>query len=127
MPTKNELVREVLEKLNAIGANDEPSAEETQKVERQILAQQDQLAALKVVYISDIENIEYAYFDPFATIVAVACATAFGQTPDYAAREDAISLLKEMQAPQTGVTVFGFDTPTYRRYGRYGRYGSYDA
>lgn len=118
MPTQDDLVREVLEKLNAIGANDDPSAEETQKVKRQIAAQSARLNRLDIVYIQDLDNIEDEYFDPFAVIVAVGCATAFGQAPDYGARADAEAMLIAMQPPKTGVVVYSFDPaiPRGRKY-----------
>lgn len=95
--TRQDLILAVLERLNVVGVGQAPAAEDIATVGARLDGQLSQLARRGVVYVQDADDLDAELIDPLATIVASACAPAYGQAPNRAGVIEAENTLREMQ------------------------------
>lgn len=94
--TQQDLIIAALGKLNAYGVGETPSAEDVEKVRGYIEPRLAQLAADRVYYVADVEEIDDEAFIPLSIIIANAAATDFGQATDDAVDRAQESRLRSM-------------------------------
>jgi hypothetical protein len=80
--TQQELIVAALGKLNACGVGEAPSAEDVEKVRGYVEPRLAQLAADRVYYVPDVEEIDDEAFIPLSILIANAAASDFGQATD---------------------------------------------
>jgi hypothetical protein len=80
--TRNDLILQVLENLNAVGAGQTPAPEDVATISNRIDTRLATLAFHGVVYVPDTDAIDDEVFDDLATLVAQSAAPAYGQAPD---------------------------------------------
>ena len=80
--TATELVTEALAVLGVLEAGQAADPEDFDWINGKLDSIFRKLAALEIVYVPDAQNIPGAWFDDLVNIVAGACATKFGATPD---------------------------------------------
>lgn len=96
--TRQDLLLAVLQRLLIYGPGEVPAPEDTEKVDRHVDPQLKQLARRGIVYVQDTDDIEDDYEDPLVTIIANACAPAYGQARNPTSVLEAENLLREMQS-----------------------------
>ncbi len=117
MRTRQELIQQILENVNAVGVGETPSADDVQVVSRMIAPKIIELVSKGVTPVINPEAIEDAWFDHLAAYIAEACGPSFGIARNPQQREDLEWQFRWLQPAQDGVTVSGFDTPRVRRCG----------
>lgn len=100
--TRSDLIDEAADLLNIVGAGETLSAEDREKIDRRIDPKIADLSARRIVYIPDADEIEDAYFDALAALVAEASGPSFGQGRNSDARIASENLLREASAPSWG-------------------------
>lgn len=95
--TKAELVRRVLDKLQKTQTGQNPAAEDVDQVATNLSTALATIAADEVVYISDPDQIEEAFFEPVAVCVAGQLARDFGTAVDPVDLADAEATLRRIQ------------------------------
>lgn len=91
-----DLVREVLQELLKLEANETPAAEDTTAVNARVPSALAELAARNVIYIADASTIEDAQFNPLVTYLAAVCAPKFGVKADPVAKREAEATLRTL-------------------------------
>lgn len=82
MKTKNDLIKETLQALGALGVGQAPSAEDRQDVDSRIQPMVQDLAARRVIYIPNTDEIDDAPFPYLVNLLAEHCAPKFGRAMD---------------------------------------------
>lgn len=77
--TQQDLIVSALQELNALGVGETPSAEDADTIRQYVEPRVAQLAADRVLYVSDVEEIPDEVFIPLAKLIANAAAPKFGQ------------------------------------------------
>lgn len=95
--TKADLVRRVLDKLQKTQTGQNPAAEDFEQVAMNLSTALATIAADEVVYISDPDQIEEAFFEPVAVCVADKLALDFGTAIPAEEVFAAQSLLRRIQ------------------------------
>ena len=80
--TSVDLVTEALANLQVLAAGQPVDVEDFNYVNEKLDAIMRKLAALEIVYVSDVNNIPGAWFADLADIVAGECTSKFGSTPE---------------------------------------------
>lgn len=96
--TKTDLIVASMQKAGQLATGQNPAADETDYVNAAIDRVLPALARLKILYIPDPDQIDDAYMDDLAVIVAEAIIKT--RDPDAAIIERSQDRLKKMQAPQ---------------------------
>lgn len=96
--TKADLIVAAMQKAGQLATGQSPAADETDHVSAAIDRVLPALARLKVVYISDDDQIEDAFMEDLAVIVGEAIIKT--RDPDVALIERSQERLKKMQVPQ---------------------------
>lgn len=96
--TKADLIEAAMFKADQIATGQRPSADEAEKVGATIDGILAALAQLKVVYVSNVDQIEDAFMEDLAVIVAEAIIKTRG--PDEVIIKRSEDRLKKMQLPQ---------------------------
>lgn len=94
--TRADLVDEVADLLNLTGPGETLASEDRTKIERRIDPKIEDLAARRIVYIADADNIDDAYFEPLAALVAEVAGPSFGVPRNLEARLVAEDRFREM-------------------------------
>jgi hypothetical protein len=76
--TQAELVQAIAENLGVVGAGQGVTAEDSVIIVRRLQPKNEELNARAICYIPDLEDIEDAFFLPFAAVMAAELAGAFG-------------------------------------------------
>jgi hypothetical protein len=76
--TQAELVQAITENLGVVAAGQSVSAEDSVIIVRRLQPKNEELNARAICYIPDLEDIEDAFFLPFAAVMAAELAGAFG-------------------------------------------------
>jgi hypothetical protein len=92
--TKDDLIKEALQSVGALGVGQSPSAEDRQDVETRIQPLIADLYARQVIYIANTDEIEDAIFPHLVVLLTEYCAPKFGRATDAAAIKFAESLLR---------------------------------
>lgn len=76
--TQAELVQAIAENLGVVGAGQGVTAEDSVIIVRRLQPKNEELNARAICYIPDLEDIDDAFFLPFAAVMAAELAGAFG-------------------------------------------------
>lgn len=127
--TSEQLIHRALTELGRLYVGDAPTDEDYNTVEELIQPLVDQVNAMDIAYIDDIEAIEQKWFLPLARLVAIEACGSFGNdaiqtllTRNRAGNVDALrereyDALRRILAPGRAkrVLTFGRDLLPYRR------------
>lgn len=80
--TQTDLINETLKNLGVLSAGNAADPEDFAYVKEKVDPVIRQLAGLDICYIGDPDNIPGELFDALANVMAGACCTKFGSTPD---------------------------------------------
>jgi hypothetical protein len=73
-----QLITRALERLQRVGAGQDPSAEDAQLLRDNLLPLMEELARQEVIFVADLEEIPDIVFLPLANRLAAECAPDFG-------------------------------------------------
>jgi hypothetical protein len=73
-----QLITRALERLQRVGAGQDPSAEDVQLLRDNLLPLMEELAQQEVIFVADLEEIPEIVFLPLANRLAAECAPDFG-------------------------------------------------
>lgn len=76
--TQAELVQTIAENLGVVAAGQSVSAEDNEVIVRRLEPKNEELNARAICYIPDLDDIDDAFFLPFAAVMAAELAGAFG-------------------------------------------------
>ena len=76
--TQAELVLAIAENLGVVAAGQSVSAEDNEVIVRRLEPKNEELNARAICYIPDLDDIDDAFFLPFAAVMAAELAGAFG-------------------------------------------------
>lgn len=76
--TQAELVQTIAENLGVVAAGQSVSAEDNEVIVRRLDPKNEELNARAICYIPDLDDIDDAFFLPFAAVMAAELAGAFG-------------------------------------------------
>jgi len=96
--TRINLVNRALEKLLVVGAGQTADSEDFEKVDAIVDSVLEGLSGDGVFSVADEDDIEESAFEWIADVLAVASASDFGQSTDYARREYAEKRLTKLTA-----------------------------
>lgn len=105
--TRTMLANEALDILQRVGLGQSPDSEDTEKIDRKIDALLAELSARNIVEIPDPDDIDAAFFNPLAELLANEAAPNFGGQKNPAVREAGEERLKIMvnNTPATNKTL----------------------
>jgi len=97
MPTRQDLIRETLKKLNVIAAGQVPEPEDVTAIDESIDGLLVETGVYVGYYFNADDDIADEFIDPLATILANANAPSFGQPQNPLARMDAVNRLRYLR------------------------------
>lgn len=96
MPTRQDLIRETLKKLNAIAAGQTPEPEDVQAIDDSMDGVLEETGVRVGNYFNADDTIDAKYLDALATALANFNAPSFGQPQNPASYADAVNRLRYM-------------------------------
>jgi len=97
MPTRQDLIRETLKKLNAIAAGQAPEPEDVDAIDESLDGLLLEAGVNVGTYYNADDGIDSEFIDPLATIIANGNAPGFGQPQNELARVAAINRLRYLR------------------------------
>lgn len=97
MPTRQDLIRETLKKLNAIAAGQSPEAEDVETIDESLDGLLIEAGINVGIYFNTSDDIDKEFIDPLATIIANGNAPGFGQPQNEVSRMAAINRLRYLR------------------------------